>query len=55
LRHRTDWASPTETSPLAAESDKFLVMAVITANTQEAMFQASTLQIIIELTNHVAR
>jgi hypothetical protein len=42
----------TETPAFAAEGNKFLVMAVITANSQEAMFQTATLQVVIELSDH---
>jgi len=46
----TGW---TETPPLTAEGDKFLVMAVITAYSKKPMFQATTLQVVIELTSNI--
>ena len=46
--HASGTAGGTETPAFAAEGNKFLVMAGVATNTQEATFQTATLQVVIE-------
>ncbi|MFT7214913.1 MAG: hypothetical protein ACI9XK_005185 [Granulosicoccus sp.] len=48
LRHRTDWASPTETTSLATERHQFLMVAGVTSNTQKAVLKTTALHVFLE-------
>ena len=52
--HASCTTAGTETPVLAAEGNKFQVMAGLQTNSQESMFQTTTLQVAIELSNHIS-
>ena len=55
VRHTPCTTGGTEPPAFATERHQFLVMAGLTSNTQEAMLEATTLQVVFKLPNNIPR